>query len=71
MSAAAITVLVEYHIRPENCSMAEWLEIWRPRAEDARDGEPETTAYAACLNTANDDRALQPLPQTPQRDTTA
>ena len=36
-----MTVVVEYKIREENTTMDEWLGVWGPRGEDARDGEDE------------------------------
>ena len=46
MSDQAMTTLVEYQIRPETTSLDEWLQVWDLRAEDARSGEPDTSAYA-------------------------
>jgi len=53
-----MSCIVEYNIRKENTTMEKWLEMWKPRAVDARDGEPETSAYAACINTNNPERVL-------------
>ena len=53
MSAAgnqSMTAIVEYQIRTETTSMPEWLDEWDTRAQDARDFEPETNAYAAAIN---------------------
>ena len=44
------TALVEFQIREENASQAEWLETWGPRGQDALDGEPDTVAYGATVN---------------------
>ena len=38
--------------------MEEWLAEWNKRALDARDGEPETTAYAAAVNVEEESRVL-------------
>lgn len=50
----SMTVLVEYQVRAETTSQAEWLAEWARRAKDAQDGEPGTLAYAAAINTDND-----------------
>ncbi len=49
-----MTAIVEYQIRKENTTIGEWLAEWEKRAEDARVGEPETTAYAAAVSLEND-----------------
>ena len=49
-----MTALVEFQIRKENTTMADWVAEWDQRAEDARVGEPETTAYAAAVSLEND-----------------
>ncbi len=54
MTNESMTALVEFQIRPETTSLTDWLEVWNKRAEDARDGEPETTAYAASVNVENE-----------------
>lgn len=54
MMTESMTVLVEYQIRAETTGQAEWLAEWENRAEDAASGEPETLAYAAAINTADD-----------------
>ena len=46
----AMTAVVEYQIRPENNTMRDWLDVWSVRAADARQGEPETNAYATAVN---------------------
>ena len=38
--------------------MEEWLAEWNMRALDARDGEPETTAYAAAVNVEDENGVL-------------
>ena len=38
--------------------MEEWLAEWNKRALDARDGEPETNAYAAAVNVEEESRVL-------------
>ena len=50
MSNQSQSTVVEFQIRPESNSMEEWLSEWNKRAVDARDGEPETLAYAAAIN---------------------
>jgi hypothetical protein len=49
-----MTTVVEYQMRKENTTMEDWLAEWDIRAEDARVGEPETTAYAASINLKDD-----------------
>ncbi len=49
-----MTTVVEFQIRPENTTMPEWLGEWEKRGEDARIGEPETSAYAAAVNLDNE-----------------
>ena len=43
------TALVEFQIREENASQAEWLETTNLRGQDALDGEPDTVAYGATV----------------------
>ncbi len=43
-------VIVEYTIRQENTTTAEWLNEWSLRAGDALEAEPETSSYAAGIN---------------------
>ena len=52
------TAIVEFEIRPENNSMEEWLQAWRPRGDDALHGEPDTTAYAALPSAENPNQVL-------------
>ena len=49
-----MTAIVEFQIRKENTTMDDWLSEWDKRAEDARLGEPETTAYASAINLDNE-----------------
>lgn len=49
-----MTTVVEYQIRPENTTMAQWLTTWEKRGQDAQTGEPETTAYAAAISLQNE-----------------
>lgn len=58
MSNASMTAVVEFQIRPENVSMEGWLDIWDKRAQDAWEGEPETTAYAAAVNLEDERNVL-------------
>ena len=44
------TMIVEFEVNSETTTTSEWLNEWAIRAEDARDGEPGTSAYAAALN---------------------
>ena len=53
-----MTTMVEYQIRAENTSMPAWLDEWEKRADDARDGEPETSAYAAAINLDDESNVL-------------
>ena len=53
-----MTVVVEYKIRDENTTMDEWLDVWSVRGDDARDDEPETSAYAACVNVQEPDKVM-------------
>lgn len=58
MAEGPQTVLVEFQIRPESNSMAQWVSEWDLRARDAADFEPETTTYAAAVNVENPDNIL-------------
>lgn len=53
-----LTILVEFEIRADSCTTEEWLDVWRQRAQDAQDHEPETSAYAAALATEDTARVL-------------
>ena len=44
------TMIVEFEVNSETTTTYEWLNECAIRAEDARDGEPDTPAYAAALN---------------------
>lgn len=57
-SNAPMTALVEYQIRPENCSMQQWLDVWNARADDAQAGEPETQSYATAVNLEDPNNVL-------------
>ena len=50
--------VVEFEIQTETTTMAEWLDEWEKRAEDAYDFEPETTAYEAAVHAEDDTRVL-------------
>jgi len=52
------SVLIEYQVRTENNSVAEWLDVWNDRGEGARTGEPETDAYVAAANLADESNIL-------------
>ena len=39
-----LTVLVEFEIRNDTTTMAQWLDVWGARGLDALGHEPETTA---------------------------
>ena len=52
------SVLIEYQVRTENNSVGEWLDVWNDRGEDARVGEPETDAYVAAVNLADESNVL-------------
>ena len=58
MSNQPQSTVVEFQIRPESNSMKEWLSEWNKRAIDARDGEPETLAYAAAVNVEDENGVL-------------
>jgi len=49
-----MTSVIECQIRKEKTTVNEWLSVWHERAEDARIGEPETSAYAAAINTEDE-----------------
>jgi len=53
-----ITALVEYQIRTDTCTPQEWLTVWGVRAQDALQGEPQTTAYEALVATDDPGRVL-------------
>lgn len=40
------TAFAGFEIRAENTTVDDWMDIWRVRADDARDFEPMTSAYA-------------------------
>ena len=48
-----MTAIVEFRIPADEMSMADWLSLWTGRADDARDGEPETSAYEAAVSIDN------------------
>ena len=50
--------VVEFEIQTETTTMAEWLDEWEKRAEDAYDFEPETTAYEAAVHVEDETRVL-------------
>ncbi len=50
--------VVEFEIRTETTTMAEWLDEWEKRAEDAYDNEPETTGYEAAVHVEDETRVL-------------
>ena len=58
MSDAPLTAIVEFQIRPENVSLDGWLDIWEKRAQDAWEGEPETSAYATAVNLEDERNVL-------------
>ena len=58
MSDASMTAIVEFQIRPENVTMDGWIDIWDRRAQDAWEGEPETSAYAAAVNLEDERNVL-------------
>lgn len=53
-----MTAIVEFQIRTENTSLDQWLDEWQKRADDAYEHEPETTAYEAAVNIADESRVL-------------
>ena len=54
-----VTALVEFEIRTENNNtMAEWLDVWSQRGEDAFVGEPETIAYEAATSLEHERQVL-------------
>lgn len=57
-SNAAMTTLVEYQVRTEEISTADWLAVWQQRADDALTAEPETTAYAAAVSLEDESSLL-------------
>ena len=51
MNNDPMTAIVEFQVNSETTTTDEWLNEWAARAEDAREGEPDTSAYASALNT--------------------
>ena len=49
-----VVVLVEYQVRAETATRAQWLEVFAPRARDAWLGEPDTLAYEAMVADGKD-----------------
>lgn len=45
-----MTALVEYQVRTDVTTIADWLGEWQKRAQDALEAEPETTTYAAAVS---------------------
>ena len=58
INKSAMTIAVEFEVRSENNSTAEWIETWGVRAADALEHEPKTTAYAAAVATNDANRVL-------------
>lgn len=57
-TTSPFSVLIEYQVRTDNNSVGEWLDVWNDRGEDARVGEPETDAYVAAVNLADESNVL-------------
>jgi quinol monooxygenase YgiN len=55
---SSLTALVEFEIRKENATMAQWLDVWGARGLDALTGEPETTAYEAAQSEEHEQQVL-------------
>ncbi|MDA8628481.1 antibiotic biosynthesis monooxygenase [Pseudomonadales bacterium] len=47
---APLTALVEYQVRTDETTTADWLDVWKKRAQDALEAEPHTTTYAAAAS---------------------
>ncbi len=55
---SALTALIAYEIRKDSCSMNEWLDVWRERAVDAFEGEPETCTYEAAVSPEHPEQVM-------------
>ena len=53
-----VTALVEFEVRTSNTTVAEWLDVWQDRSEDALIGEPQTSAYEATVSQENPNQIL-------------
>ena len=53
-----MTAIVEFEVPADEMSMDEWLTLWGPRGDDARDFEPETCAYEAMVSVEDPTRVL-------------
>jgi quinol monooxygenase YgiN len=53
-----LTVLVEFEVRNDTTTMAQWLDVWGARGLDALAGEPETTAYEAAQSEEHERQVL-------------
>jgi len=58
MNNDPMTAIVEFQVNSETTTTDEWLNEWAVRAEDARDGEPDTPAYASALNAESEGSVL-------------
>ena len=53
-----LTALVEFEVRTDTTTMAQWLDVWSTRGRDALTDEPETTAYEAAQSEAHERQVL-------------
>jgi len=53
-----LTALVEFEVRSDTTTMAQWLDVWGARGLDALAGEPETTAYEAAPSEEHEGQVL-------------
>ena len=58
MNNDRMTAVVDFQVNSETTTTDEWLHDWAARADDARDGEPDTPAYTSALNTESKDSVL-------------
>ena len=58
MNNDPMTAIMEFQVNSETTTTDEWLNEWATRAEDAREGELDTSAYSSALNTESEGSVL-------------
>lgn len=58
MSTTAMIIAVEFEVRKESTTTAEWIRTWGVRATDAFDHEPKTTAYEVAIAIDDSNKVL-------------
>ena len=53
-----MTAIVEFEVPADEMSMDDWLTLWGPRGDDARDYEPECSGYEAMVSVEDPTRVL-------------